>query len=377
MRESYYHVTAILNNPIFILFAAAAILQISILFILLISLGRRDTRHNQPTPVSVVIASRNNGNKLTKLVEKLLSQNHKEFEILIVNDRSSDETESYLRNLSLAENRVKVVNVDHKPEKMDGKKYALTLGIKAAKYENIVFTDADCLPESSDWLNSMSSGFNQKNTDIVLGVSLYKKSTGLLGALIQFESLWTAVQYIGFARLGMPYMGVGRNLGYKKSLFLKNKGFSGYMNVTGGDDDLFVNKHSNGKNTSVVIGSDSLIWTEPKTNWGDFLVQKTRHLAAGKKYKFIHKFILGLITISHLLFWTSLITLLLFSPLNAIVLSLFFTRTMLLYLTFSRGSNRFGVPFSLWGLLFLDFIFLFYYLSTGLRAIFTKKVRWS
>lgn len=369
--------TELVYNPLFIAFASTAFLQLVILFTFLISLSRQDNRKHTFSPVSVIVASKNHGSKLPELINKLLSQDHPQFELIIVNDRSSDETEDFLREIKMTDSRITVVTVEHKPENMDGKKYAITLGIKAAKQENIILTDADCLPESNQWLSKMSSAFNEKGVEIVLGVSLYKKSKGILGSFVQFESLWTAIQYICLARLGMPYMGVGRNLGYKKDLFLKNKGFTGIMNITGGDDDLFVNKHANSNNTSVIIGKDALVWSEPKTSWSDFIIQKKRHLSVGKKYKLGHKFILGIVSLSQFVFWLALIALLIINTLNVIVTSIAVARTLLQYLTFSSASKRFGVPFTLWGLLFLDFIFLFYYLSTGLRAIFTKKVRWS
>ena len=369
--------TEILKDPLFIVFGSAAFIQLIFLILFIISLSKKYSRKHSSSPVSVVIASRNHGNELPELIQKILAQDHNEFELIIVNDRSSDDTEDFLREIKNSDQRLKVVKVDHKPENMDGKKYAITLGIKAAKYENIILTDADCLPESDQWLSKMSSAFNEKGTEIVLGVSLYKKSSGLLGSFIQFESLWTAIQYVCFARLGMPYMGVGRNLGYKKDLFLKNKGFFGMMDITGGDDDLFVNKYSNSKNTSVIVGQEALVWSNPKTTWSDFIIQKKRHLSVGKKYKGGHKFVLGILSLSQMAFWFTIIPLLILNPLNIIAISIFLIRTLLQYLTFSSASKNFGVPFTLWGLLFLDFIFLFYYLSTGLRAIFTKKVRWS
>ncbi|MEQ8925473.1 MAG: glycosyltransferase [Fulvivirga sp.] len=327
--------------------------------------------------VSVVIATKNGMPHLVQLLESLVKQEYAAFEIIVVNDRSSDETKDYLLEAVKQYQNLKVVTVEHKPNNMDGKKYALTLGIKAAKYNNILLTDNDCLPASNQWIKEMASGFGQHQTQIVVGVSLYESKPGLLNSFIQYESLWTAIQYVSFQLFGMPYMGVGRNLAYKRELFLTKKGFSGYMERTGGDDDLFVNKHATKSNTSLVIGEGSLVYSIPKSSWRAFFNQKLRHISVGKLYRIKHKIVLSILSLTHISFWLSFLMVMVYNPLNYIVLSCFTIRTLLLYLTFRSGSHKFGKTFSMWGLLFLDFIFVFYYLSTGLRAIFTKKVRWS
>ncbi len=328
------------------------------------------------SPVSVIIAARNELNNLPTLIEHLSKQTHPNFEIVIVNDRSNDGTFDYLAEQCELHHNLKVVTVKHKPDQMDGKKYALTLGIKAAKHEVLVFTDADCEILSDSWLEGMVAQFENATTQITLGVSLYKRSKGLLSSFIQFESLWTAIQYIGFGLLGMPYMGVGRNLAYRKELFLSSKGFNDIISVTGGDDDLFVNKHATRKNTNIKLGKDYLTLSISKNSWKEFLTQKLRHISVGSRYKFRHKFILGLLTLSQLLFWSLLIFNLFLLKDPTVIVTIFLIRTLLLYLTFIIASKKIGTGFNLWGLVFLDFIFAFYYLSTGVRAIFTKRVRW-
>lgn len=360
---------------IFIIFLA---LQVIILVVFLKSLaGSNQTKNSFNNPVSLVIAARNELDNLKTLLPKLYRQSHDNFEIVVVDDRSDDGTYDYLYEENKSQPLLKVVTVKDTPNKMNPKKYALTLGIKAAKNEIILLTDADCLPESDEWIQSMTSQFGEGTTEINLGVSLYQKQKGLLNAFIRFETMSTAIQYIVLALSGLPYMGVGRNLAYKKELFLKNKGFNHHIDITGGDDDLFVNKHASGKNTAVSLGSETLIYSIPKTSWPDFFRQKIRHISVGKHYKFKHKFILGLISLTHLGFWTALIFsgVLMMEP--YILLSGFILRTLLLYLTFMTACKKFGVRFDLWGLVFLDFIFVFYYLAIGLRALFTKRVRWS
>jgi len=360
---------------VFLIFLA---LQVTILLIFLKAFtGNKQSNSPATHPVSVVIAARNELNNLKLLLPKLYNQNHDNYEIIIVDDRSDDDTYYFLYEEKKTQPLLKVVTVKETPNKMNPKKYALTLGIKAANNEIILLTDADCLPENEEWIQSMSSNFKNASTEINLGVSVYQKQKGFLNAFIRFETLSTAIQYIGLALSGMPYMGVGRNLAYKKELFLKNKGFNSHIDITGGDDDLFVNKHGSNKNTTVSLSKSALTTSIPKQTWSGFFRQKTRHLSVGKYYKLKHTLLLAFISLTHLGFWISLIfcSVLIMEP--YILLTGFILRTLLLYLTFMTACKKIGVRFDIWGLVFLDFIFVFYYLSIGIRALFTKKVRWS
>ncbi len=365
--------------PIVVLvFVIICILQTLYLLLLTIAIGGYKQKSSRDgNPVSVIIAARNAVEQLKILIPQLLQQQYEEFEIVIVDDRSGDETFDYLKEMSAAHQQLKVVTVSHTPDNMNSKKYALTLGIKAAKFDTILLTDADCAPLSPLWIKSMAGNFSDKQIQFNLGVSVYEKLPGLLNAFIRFEALWTAIQSIGFALLKMPYMGVGRNLAYRKSIFLNNKGFNQHISITGGDDDLLVNSLANTKNTAVQLGADSLVYSTPKTNWPDFFTQKLRHLSVGKHYKFKHRLILGFFALSHLLFWAVAIALAVLQMEPYILLGGLVIRTLAIYVSFIVSCNKFGMRFNHWGLVFLDFIFVFYYLSIGIRALFTKRVRWN
>lgn len=305
----------------------------------------------------------------------LLEQDHPDFEIIIVEDRSNDESYDYLLQATQEHARLKMVRVKDKPEFINGKKFAITLGIRAAKYDWLLFTDADCRPESKHWITRMMEK-GDEDTQFVLGFSPYRKTDGFLNAFIRFESLLTGIQCLGMALLGRPYMGVGRNLAYTKSLFLQSKGFNNYLGVTGGDDDLFVNLHAKKSNTVVVIGEDTTTLSTPKNGWSDFLDQKLRHLFAGKRYKFSDKLILGFFMISWLFTWfLAFPTLFMVQPAWPI-LAVFLLRWVLLTLLLNKASQRLGGEFEVWKTPLLDFIFPFYYLVTGLRALVVKRIRW-
>jgi len=355
-----------------------AVLGIQIIYLILFLLAFRkaDKLDSLEQPgVSVIVAAHDEEENLRELIPLLLSQNYSEFEVIIVEDRSNDGTFDYLLQATKEHDKLKMVRVTHKPDHINGKKFALTLGIKSARHDWVLFTDADCRPASSNWIASMAHQFNE-GKKIVIGFSPYVKTGGLLNSFIRFESFLTGIQFVGFALLGKPYMGVGRSLAYRKELFLDNKGFNSHLGVTGGDDDLFVNQHATKGNTSVNIASEAIVLSNPKTTWSDFLHQKFRHLSVGKRYKFFDKIILGLFSLTWLLTWFWVVPVMVLFPLQQAVLILFLIRVILLAASFHFLPRKLGDSFEAWKTPFLDFMYAFYYLVTGAKALFVKKVRW-
>lgn len=351
-------------------------IQILYLSLFLYAFSKKDNISPQkPKPVSVIVCAHDEEQNLKELLPILLEQNHPEFEIIIVEDRSNDGTYDYLLQATQDDSRLKMVRVVNKPEYINGKKFAITLGIRAARYDWLLFTDADCRPDSKNWITRMTERYNDQ-TQFVLGFSPYQKAEGLLNAFIRFESLLTGIQCLGMALLGRPYMGVGRNLAYTKSLFLQRKGFNNYIGVMGGDDDLFVNLHANKTNTQVCIGQDATVLSSPKKTWSDFMDQKLRHLFAGKRYKFSDKLILGLFIMSWILTWFLVVPMIFLTHPSLLILFSFLLRWGLLVWLFRNASNRLAGQFEVWKTPLLDFIFPFYYLVTGLRALVVKRIRW-
>jgi glycosyltransferase involved in cell wall biosynthesis len=362
-----------------IIFFAAVALQI--LFLLVFNIALRKHKPfagsvpGSSVPVSIVICAHDEEKNLRELIPLLAEQQYDDFEIIVINDRSNDGTYDYLLQAGRQDSRIRMVNVEQIPPHVNSKKYCLTLGIKAAKHDWLLLTDADCRPGSNQWIWTMSSAF-QENTEFVLGVSPYQKDKGFLNLFIRFESLLTALQYTSFALLKSPYMGVGRNLAYRKSFFLSEKGFNQFMKVTGGDDDLYVNQHATAQNTALVLGKDASILTYPEKTWGAFLKQKKRHLSVGKYYKFGHRFWLGLFIASWLVTWLTVIPAAVLTSFPYFVLGAMGFRVLFLIITFYTGLKRFGHKFELWTLPFLDFLFSIYYLTTGLITLGSKQVRW-
>jgi cellulose synthase/poly-beta-1,6-N-acetylglucosamine synthase-like glycosyltransferase len=355
------------------------------LFIIAFIRGRSVDAAATP-PVSVVVCAHDEAENLKELVPMLLEQDYPEFEVIVVNDRSNDSTFDYLLHETEKHPRLRMVNVKSTPERVNGKKYGITLGIRAASHEWIVLTDADCRPRSNRWIRAMSAHFRE-GTSFVLGFSPYLRKSGLLNLFLRFETLLTALQYFSFGWMKNPYMGVGRNLAYRKSLFLEEKGFNNFLHVTGGDDDLFVNIHARGRNTRLEISADSQVFSEPKTTWSSFYEQKIRHLSVGKRYRFSHRLLLGLFSASWIFTWlvsvVALVWILAARGMSAfvepeiyLVLVPFALRWIVLLLLFKVMLSKASLGFALWTLPVLDFIYAIYYLSTGLMALTTKKIRW-
>ena len=249
-------------------------------------------------PVSVIICAKNEAQNLKQNLPRILNQNYRSFEVIVVNDGSTDDTENILLKLNIKYPNLRVVNTIDKPTESVGKKYALAKGIDTAKHDVLLLTDADCLPAGTQWLQKMQSMIANEVT-IGLGYSPYQKTAGWLNRFIRFETVYTAIQYMSFALIGMPYMGVGRNLIYRKQLFDQAGGFQSHEKIASGDDDLFINQVATLHNTRIVLDPDTFVFSQGEKTWTAYFRQKARHYTTGKHYKLQHIILLGLLSLSH------------------------------------------------------------------------------
>lgn len=277
--------------------AAAGFLQLFYLlfFHIRIAASKGKLKNNTPVspPVSIIICARNESINLSKNLPHILNQDYHKFEVIVVNDRSFDDSEHILEAFEKTHNNFRFINIDRGAKVAQGKKFALTVGIKGAKYKNVLLTDADCLPTGKKWISSMAEGY-KKEPHIVIGFSPYQRRRGLLNKLIRFESTSVGLQYLAFAKSGVPYMGVGRNLGYHTDLFFQVSGFKSHYSIASGDDDLFIQEVADRKNTTVIYHKDSHIKTQPKTSWKSWWNQKTRHYTTSGRYRVFHKLLLAI-----------------------------------------------------------------------------------
>lgn len=248
--------------------------------------------------ISVIIAAKNEAKHLQENLPFILNQNYPEFEVIVVNDHSTDDTLNVLSKLKIQFPHLKIEN----NQLTSSKKNALTTAINTAKYEHLMFTDADCKPMSLEWLTNFQNYF-YPDKSIVLGYSPYRKYKGCLNSIIRFETCQTAINYFGLTNLGLPYMGVGRNLAYHKSIFQNFNGFKSHENILSGDDDLFINQASGKYTINSCLNPKTFVESEPEKSFSAWINQKRRHISTAPQYKFKHKLILGFQFISKFLFW--------------------------------------------------------------------------
>lgn len=333
------------------------------------------TLQEEVRPVSIVICAKNEANNLSKFLHHFLSQSYRFFEIIVVNDNSSDNSLEILLDFQMKNTNLCIVNVSG-TSNLPGKKYALSKGIEAASFEILLLTDADCIPSSPYWIQSMQSKIIEPSDEIVLGYSPYKSENGFLNLFIQFETTFTAIQYLSFALLGFPYMGVGRNLLYKKSLFYNKGAFSKHANIASGDDDLFINEAAIRTNTKVNLDPKSFIISLPKSTWRDYYHQKTRHLSTGIHYQFRHKVLLGMYSLTHFLHYFLGIAMLFESNFAEITFLIILVRIGVVLLFFGFILNKFQNTNLLRWIPVLDAFYVLYYIVFSPTFIIGNKNKW-
>jgi len=278
-------------------------------------------------PVSVIICARNEEDNLRRNLPLVLQQDYPAFEVVVVDDRSGDGTQDLLRELQKTYPHLRTSLIKEGKDFSRGKKLAITIGIKAAKYEWLLMTDADCRPESIHWLSRMQRNFD-KDTGVVLGYGGYTRSKGLLNMIIRFDTLFIALQYFTFALAGWPYMGVGRNLAYRRSLFFDNRGFAGHSHIVSGDDDLFVNEVARKYNTRIEVSKESHTRSLPEGTLKNWYYQKKRHLLTAPRYRGSSMMLIGTENLSRMGFYISFVWLISSLSWPVIVCSIFFTRLL-------------------------------------------------
>lgn len=327
-------------------------------------------------PISVIVCAKNEAENVKKFVPLLAEQDYPDFEIILIDDASSDETLDLFEVFEKQYSNVRLVKVQNNEAFWGNKKFALTLGIKAAKKDYLLFTDADCYPTSKEWIKEMSSHFTMQKT-IVLGYGAYEKiPKSFLNKIIRFETMLTAVQYFSWAKVGQPYMGVGRNLAYKKEEFFNVNGFIDHMKIRSGDDDLFINQAAKGKNTTICFSKESFTYSEPKTSYKEWFVQKRRHVSTAGFYKSFDKMQLGFFFISQLLFVLLPIILLAFQFQWIIVLALIAFRYLFAWLTLGFSAGKLQEKDVMYWFPIIEIFLIFTQLNVFFSNLFSKPVHW-
>lgn len=337
----------------------------------------RKTRNKEQEPansglpvqgVSVVICAHNESDNLSHYIQAILSQDYPEYEVIVVDDGSEDDTRAVLESYMIHDSRLRMTFVPYGARVGSTKKLALTLAAKAAQYDLLLLTDADCVPESKHWISEMVKGFGhgQAAKDIVLGFGAYFYEPGHVNRLVRYDTLFNGLHYLGAALCGHPYMGVGRNLAYRKALFFESGGFTRLMTNRAGDDDLFVNHVATRSNTAVVISRDSLTWSPAKKTMEEWFQQKRRHLSVSPAYRPETRFRLGLEPLTRGLFYASFIASVVYDLLLGpdripvvmmAAVAMFLVRWIMQTLVINVSARRLGLHrFNMFSVLWFDIV---------------------
>lgn len=327
-------------------------------------------------PVSIVICARNEEHNLMEYLPAVLAQDYPSFEVVVVNDCSWDNTGDVLEEFGKRHPNLKIVTIKEDEYYQHGKKVALMMGIKGAANELLLLTDADCEPASNQWLKGMVARFNA-GADIVLGYGPFVKEKGILNKIIRYDAAMIGIQYLSASLAGTTYMGVGRNLAYRKKLFYKVKGFASHYHLPSGDDDLFVNEAAAGQTVRVALEKETFTYTKAKDKFKAWWRQKQRHLLTGKRYKANHKFLLGFYVVGQWLFFAAFIAALVMQFQWMVVTGIFALRLLIQMLIFNSCFKKLDEK----GLLFLapilELYFLFFYPVITLARVLRRKTPWS
>jgi glycosyltransferase involved in cell wall biosynthesis len=361
----------ILLLVVFCIFSSAAVVQLFyyLFFYLSVYFKKPPEAKRTSQPVSIIICARNEAENLRKFLPSVLEQDYPDYEVIVVNDCSEDNSYEILGKFLTQYPHLRISTINKDPKFTHNKKFAQFIGIKAAKNEILLFTDADCKPESDKWIEGMTSQFGDK-INFVLGYGGYFRENRLLNKYIRCDSITIAMQYLGMAIRGIPYMGVGRNLAYRRSVFFTNKGFGSHNHIVSGDDDLLINTVATGENTTVEFRSETHTRSVPSSGLNEWVTQKKRHLTTAPYYKFRDKLLLLVEPLTRILFYTTFIVLLSFTFLWPWVLAVFVLRSIIQIIVFAlvqKKLNEYGL---------LVYLFIFDIFSPLVNAIiFLSSVR--
>ena len=299
-----------------------------------------NTPETQRTPpLSVIICARNADETLTEYLPKVLNQDYPEFEVIVVNDCSYDSTEQVIEEYQKIFPQLRSTTIKEDDYYKHGKKFAVLVGIKAARFEHLVFTDADCYPHSEKWLKHIAASYNQGN-EVVLGYGAYQKQKGFINLLIRWDTFYNALFFLSHCQKSKAISGVGRNMGYLKSRFYKEKGFSNHYHLLSGDDDLFVNYAASHTKMGVYAASESITYSKPKATFWEWTLQKARHLttsplySANSKLKLLYHFSL------HYGFYLLLILMLCFKSLLLLGIAFWLLKSVLHFILLRQPTKK-------------------------------------
>lgn len=364
---------------LFYIFSASILVQtLYAMWMLWLSGGKKHNSPaatNTPQSLSILICAHNEAQNLAQNLPIVLAQQHTQYEVIVVNDASTDNSASVLQALALQHPQLRIVTIEQNEVRhLPGKKFALSRGLAAAQYNNLLLCDADCSPASNQWASIMVNAL-QNNKEIVAGYGAYIPSTGCLNKFIRWETLHSYLQYSTYAQSGIPYMAVGRNLAVKKQVLATAQAQPLWASMPSGDDDLLIRLMGNKQNVAIVADTEAATRSTAKNNIKEWLAQKKRHVSTGKLYRKHIQLLLGLYALSHGLTWMLWLVLWL-AGYGYLVSSLMILRCMLTWSLWGITAQNLKETSLLLWLPFCDIGWAIYNLILSPYIFFKTKTTW-
>jgi glycosyltransferase involved in cell wall biosynthesis len=326
--------------------------------------------------VSVIVCAKNDAEKVKELIPVLLAQNYPDFELVLIDNASSDETLDIFEEYEKQYRNIRLVKVENNEAFWGNKKYALTLGIKAASKDYLLFTDADCYPTSPDWILNMTSQFTLNKT-IVLGYSAYEKQAkSFLNKIIRYDAVLRATQQFAWAKLGRPFTGNGRNLAYKKDEFFKRNGYINHMNILTGEDALFINDAAGKKNTAMCYSVESFTYTKAKKTFKSWTKERRKAAFTASFFKPFDRFQLKLFTVLQAAFFILMILLLALQFNWMFIVPVIAVRYVAGWITMAKSAVKLNEKDIVYWYPVMEIILIFTQLYVYAANLTSKPVHW-
>ncbi|MXN91630.1 glycosyltransferase [Flavobacterium sp. Sd200] len=364
-------------NIIFYVFVAVAVVQLVYYLGIFgkFSFAKPQAITPKRLSVSVVVCAKNDAEKVKELIPVLATQNYPDFELVLIDNASSDETLDVFEEFEKQYANIRLVKVENNEAFWGNKKYALTLGIKAARKDYLLFTDAHCYPTSPDWILSMTSQFTLNKT-IILGYSAYEKTKSFLNKIIRFNAIITATQQFAWAKLGKPFTGDGRNLAYKKDEFFKRNGYINHMSIPTGADALFVNDAATKKNTAVCYAPESFTYSKAQKTFAEFIKEKRRAAFTASFFKPLDRFVVKLFTFFQVAFFVLAIVLLALQYNWMFIVPVIAIRYIAAWITVAQSAARLNEKDAAYWFPVMEIILIFTQLYVYIANLTSKPVHW-
>lgn len=334
----------------------------------------KETENNpKRIPVSVIVYARNQAEEIKQLLPNLVNQNYHDYELVLVDNASTDETLDVYKEYAQMFSNIRLVRVENIETFWNNKKYAQTLGIKAAKHEYLLFIDAEKNIDNEFWIMSMASNFTLNKT-IVIGSSMYIKTKGFLSKISRYDLVFSQLHSFSWTNFGSPFSYFSRNLAYKKEEFYKVNGFITHMNNPLGEREFFINEASKSKNTTFSYSKNSVIYLQPLAKFSEWFKQKKDDDILLSELKFGAKFKIRLFNTSQFLFFIIAIALLILQIEWLITTIIIILRYLICWIIIGKTTKKFNQKDLIWMFPFLELFKTLTQTNIFVQNIFRKKI---